>query len=180
MNVGQPPSAVTRPNSRGRLFHTINIAQVIFSPCLGGEFPFSHQGARTIPRAGPAAIHPRGEISTNRTKNFASSAESVGQGTASGRAILSVCGSASSTFWAPCEWPGKRASMFIPTSCTSCPPCGVEFLVHFGLFFVWFERAFHKEERRRRRGNYDRTGAIRKSVTSGCCRPGSLPRQQNL
>ena len=62
----------------------------------------------------------------------ASSAESVGQGTASGRAILSVCGSASSTSWAPCEWPGKRAFMSIPPSCTSCPPCGSEFLLRGG------------------------------------------------
>jgi len=34
------------------------------------------------------------------------------------------------------------------TSFTSCPPCGFEFLIHSGLFFVRFERDFHKEERR--------------------------------
>ncbi len=32
-------------------------------------------------------------------------------------------------FWASCEWPGKRASMLIPPSFTSCPPCGSEFLL---------------------------------------------------
>jgi hypothetical protein len=83
----------------------------------------------------------------------APSADSVGQATASAKAIFSVCGSASSTSWAPCESPAKHASMLIPPSCTSCPPCGSEFLLH---------------------------SEIRKSVTSGCCRPGSLPRRQNL
>ncbi len=62
----------------------------------------------------------------------ASSAESVGWGTATGKAILAVCGSASSTSWAPCEWSSKRVSMLIPTSCSSCPPCGSEFLLRRG------------------------------------------------
>ena len=75
---------------------------------------------------------------------------------------------------ASCEWPGKLASLVIPTSCTSRPPCGSEFLLHCGLFFVWFVRGFHKGERDYRRRNDDRTGAVCKSVTSGCCRPRSL------
>ena len=71
----------------------------------------------------------------------------MGQETASSRAIRSVCGSASSTSWAPCEWPDERDPVLIPPF-TSCPPCGFEFLFYSGLFFMWFERDVHKEDRR--------------------------------
>ena len=46
--------------------------------------------------------------------------------------FIFVCGSASSTSWPPWEWQGKRASLLFPTSCTSCPPCGSEFLLRGG------------------------------------------------
>ncbi len=95
--------------------------------------------------------------------------------TAGGRAIRSVCGCASSTPWAPWEWPGKqrfRASFLYLLS--SLDPNSLGLIV----FSCGLKEASTRSGQEKE-GNQDRTGAIRKSVTSGCCRPGSLPRHQN-
>jgi hypothetical protein len=66
-------------------------------------------------RLEPAESFPNSSCpSLPSVQNPTSSAKSASEDTARGRAILSVCGSASSTSWAPCERPGKHASMLIP------------------------------------------------------------------
>jgi hypothetical protein len=107
----------------------------------------------------------KGECRKSRGRKGTSSTESVGHGTASGRAILSVCGSACSISWAPSEWPDKHLAVAGLDLCLVSSICRLENRRWSGFLRSYWRSLAHPRASVFRTRNRGRQGSLSRDST---------------